>query len=219
MTDAALLAHITRLPHGRANFKQLVRELSAKGEARAELETALDRLADRGDVVELRSGNYVATSKSHEFISGRIHIHRDGYGFVTPDRAISNLTGDIYIPAASAQSAMHGDRVLAKVLRIEQGGRADGEILKVLRRAHPTVVGEFHVRRQGNFVAPHDERIREWITIPEGMEIPAAGKPIDRVGVEPIVIKDVSDLDGLIVNVELLEYPEGDDPAVGRVME
>src|SRR5213076_983681 len=34
-----------------------------------------------------------------------------------------------------------------------------------------------------------------------------------------IVINDVSDLDGLIVNVELLEFPEGDQPAVGRVVE
>ena len=35
MTDAALLAHISRLPHARANFKQLVRELGAKGDERA----------------------------------------------------------------------------------------------------------------------------------------------------------------------------------------
>ena len=31
MKDAALLDHIARLPHARANFKQLVRELGTKG--------------------------------------------------------------------------------------------------------------------------------------------------------------------------------------------
>ena len=31
MTDGALLARISRLPHARANFKQLVREIGAKG--------------------------------------------------------------------------------------------------------------------------------------------------------------------------------------------
>ena len=31
MTDKALLDHIPRLPHAQANFKQLVRELGAKG--------------------------------------------------------------------------------------------------------------------------------------------------------------------------------------------
>ena len=31
MRDAELLDHIAKLPHARANFKQLVRELGAKG--------------------------------------------------------------------------------------------------------------------------------------------------------------------------------------------
>ena len=47
----------------------------------------------------------------------------------------------------------------------------------MLRRAHPTVVGEFRVRRRGNFVVPHDERIQQWIEIPEGMEMPAGHAP------------------------------------------
>ena len=64
VTDAALLDHIARLPHARANFKQLVRETGAKGESRIELETALARLAARGELVELRSGHFVATARS-----------------------------------------------------------------------------------------------------------------------------------------------------------
>ena len=219
MTDAALLEHITKLPHGRASFKTLVRELGAKGQSRADLEAALARLTARGDLIELRSGQYVALSKTREFTSGRLHMHRDGYGFVTPARPIEGLKGDIYIPAASARRAMHGDRVLAKIARIERDGRADGEILKVLDRAHPTVVGEFRIRRQGNFVAPHDERIQDWIESPEGMEIPSASKPIDRVGVQPIAVSSVAEMEGLVVNVELLDYPADDQPAVGRVIE
>src|SRR5436190_6438667 len=105
MTDAALLAHINRLPHGRANFKQLVRELGAKGGAREDLEGALSRLADRGELIELRSGQYAATAKSREFVTGRIHMHRDGYGFLIPDRPIEGIAGDIYLPAESARRA------------------------------------------------------------------------------------------------------------------
>jgi hypothetical protein len=44
MTDRAILDHISSLPHARATFKQLVRELGAKGATRAELEAALARL-------------------------------------------------------------------------------------------------------------------------------------------------------------------------------
>ena len=71
MTDAALLAHIGRLPHARASFKQLVRELGATGDRRADLETALARLAARGDLIELRSGHFALTARSREFASGR----------------------------------------------------------------------------------------------------------------------------------------------------
>jgi hypothetical protein len=45
MTDAALLDHITRLPHAKANFKQLVRELGAKGATRADLDLVCSRAA------------------------------------------------------------------------------------------------------------------------------------------------------------------------------
>lgn len=219
MTDAAVLAHITRLPHSRANFKQLVKELGSKGVSRAHVETALKKLEERGDLIEFRSGQYAVTARSREFAIGRLSVHRDGFGFLISERPIEGIDGDIYIPAASVQQAMHGDRVLVRIARIEAGGRADGEILKVLKRAHPTVVGVFHVKRRGNFVAPQDERLRQWIEIPEGMETPEQVMSKDRIGVRPVEAQSVEDLDGMVVNVELLEYPEGGENGVGRVIE
>ena len=55
MNDAAIVAHISQLPHSRANFKQLVRELGGKGDSRMELEAALTRLTARGELIELKS--------------------------------------------------------------------------------------------------------------------------------------------------------------------
>ena len=81
---------------------------------------------------------------------------------------------------------MHGDRVVVRIARIERDGRAHGEIVEVLRRAHPSVVGEFRIRRRGNFVVPHDDRIRQWIEIPEGMALPARQPSADRVGARAI---------------------------------
>ena len=147
MTDSAILEHIAQLPHSRATFKQLVRELGSGGETRADLESALDRLTERGDLVEVRSGHYVAARFSREYTVGRLKMHRDGYGFLIPDRPVEGLRGDVYIPRDSAQTAMHGDRVVVRIARIEAGGRADGEIVKILKRAHPTVVGEFRIRQ------------------------------------------------------------------------
>ena len=77
---------------------------------------------------------------------------------------------------------MHGDRVVVRIGRIEPDGRAHGEIVRVLRRAHPSVVGEFRIRRTGNFVVPHDDRIRQWIEIPEDNPLPAASASLRSRG-------------------------------------
>ena len=215
MTDADLVGHISRLPHRRGNFKQLIRELGAKGAQRAEVETALARLAARGDLIELRSGHYAVTAGSREFAVGRLNMHRDGYGFLISDRPMEGIAGDIFIPRESAKAAMHGDRVVVRIARIEADGRADGEIVKVLKRAYATVVGEFRIGRRGQYVVPHDDRIQQWIEIPEGMEFPPAGPAIDRIGVEAPQVSSIEELNGMIVNVELLDY----ENQTGRVIE
>jgi ribonuclease R len=217
--DRQLLEYIEQLPHGRATWKQLLRELGAKGHSKEELEHALDRLTERGELVELRAGHYVSTRVSRQYSTGRLNMHRDGYGFLISDQPIEGIRGDIFVPPESAQKAMHGDRVLVRIARIERDGRADGEIIRVLRRAHTEVVGEFRVKRSGSFVIPHDDRIRQWIEIPAGLEIPEESVAHDRVGTKAIEVHGPEDLDGMIVNCEILEFPEDDDHAVGRVIE
>lgn len=220
MTEAAVLKHIAKLPHARATFKQLVKELGVKGDLRHALDSVLDRLTDKGELIEIRNGIFVVTRASREYILGRVVAHRDGYGFVIPDPPVEWLRGDLFLPPGETDKAMHGDRVLARVTRHDQMGRAEGEILKIVKRAHQDVVGEFKVKRKGNFVVPHDDRIRQWILIPEGMETPPAGAAsVDRVGGKAITISSPEDLDGMIVNVQILEHPEGDEWGVGRVIE
>ncbi len=89
----------------------------------------------------------------------------------------------------------------------------------MLKRAHATVVGEFKIGRRGAYVVPHDDRIQQWIDIPEGMEFPPAGASVDRIGVTAPKVETVEDLNGMIVNVEILEYAERGESPVGRVIE
>ena len=216
-----LLAHIRALPHGRATYKQLVRELHLVGENRDALEDALDRLTEKGQLVELRSGHFIVTGGNSEYLAGRLSIHRDGFGFLVPDPpAPESLKGDVFLPPAEAAKGMNGDRALVRVSRSARDGRAEGEIVRVLRRAHMTVVGEFRVRKRGNFVVPADERLQSWISIPEGLEKPANQASQDRVGdASQPAVDSPEDLDGMIVNVEVLEFAEGGGDAVGRVIE
>src|SRR5262249_26288060 len=149
----------------------------------------------------------------------RLNMHRYGYGCLTAVKPIEGTVGDIFIPPESAEKAMHGDRVVVHIARIESGGRADGEIVKVLKRARPTVVGEFRIGRRGMYVVPHDDRLRQWVEIPDGMEIPPETAPVDRIGVVAPKVSSAEELAGMVVNVELLEYPEKGESPVGRVIE
>jgi ribonuclease R len=82
------------------------------------------------------------------------------------------------------------------------------------------VVGEFRIGRRGCYVVPSDGRIHQWIDIPDGMELPPANAPaVDRIGVTAPKVASVAELEGMVVNVELLEFPERGSSPVGRVIE
>jgi ribonuclease R len=222
--DEALLAHISRLPHGRATARHLTRELGSRGVSRAEVERALARLTVRGQLIEYRPAQYQLASKAREFSAGTLRMHRDGFGFVVLDQRPEGMEGDVFIPPEGAQNAMHGDRVLVRLNRIQRDGRVNGEIVKVLQRANQHIVGQFRITKRGCFVAPYDEKIKQWIQIPEGLELPdpQVNEPRinpDRVGIEPPKVSTIDELNGMMVNVEVLEFPDEDTNGVGRVVE
>ncbi len=219
LTDASILEHVKRLPRSRATYKQLVKELRLQGENRSALEDALDRLCDKGALVELRSGHFIAVGANAEYVAGRLSIHRDGFGFLIPEHGREHFQGDVFLPPPEAAKGMNGDRALVHVTRMGSEGRAEGEVVRILRRAHITVVGEFRIRKRGLFVTPSDDRIQQWIQIPEEYALPKDYRSANRVGAVERKIESVEDLDGMIVNVEVLEFPEGGDAGVGRVVE
>jgi len=153
-------------------------------------------------------------------IEGRLVAHRDGYGFVVPAKPIPGIAGDLFIGAGRMGDAMHGDRVLA---RIDRGrsrgdGRMEGSIVRVVDRAHATIVGIFRYGAGGNSVAPYESRLQQEIVIPPGQELTPElraklGPQAPRRGVR------LPELDGAVVDVELTRFPQGGVPAAGRVIE
>ncbi|MCL6482471.1 MAG: VacB/RNase II family 3'-5' exoribonuclease [Firmicutes bacterium] len=159
-------------------------------------------------------------ANARAILTGRLVAHRDGYGFVVPDRPVAGVDGDLFIPPPAMGDAMHGDRVEARVTRRAHDGRAEGCILRVLSRAHPTIVGEFRYGARGNYVIPFDTRVRQEIVIPPGAELTEALRR--RLGVkpgEPPPRLRLPELENKVVNVELTRYPRGGVPAAGRVVE
>ena len=157
-------------------------------------------------------------------LTGRLVAHRDGYGFVVPDTPRKDLDGDLFVGRDAMGDAMHGDHVLASIERRKRFGdgagpaRAEGRILRVINRAHATVVGLFRYGSRGNTVAPYESRLLQEIVIPPGDELTPqlqgklGGHP-PRRGVR------LPELDGAVVNVELTRFPRGGVAPAGRVIE
>jgi ribonuclease R len=247
ISDQAILRNIERQPKQAASFKQLVRELAACGD-RKELSARLHALVRRGELVQ--SGDRYSLPKAppkQNTAVGRLHMHRDGFGFVTPDDEAlrRKISGDIFINPQAIGNAMHGDRVLVEIARLRDDGRAEGRILRVVGRAHPTVVGTFHYGSRYNYVSPMDEKVKLDIVIPRGLEIPeelAEPQPLadksagekarpkiqgpqhasrDRVIGEEVKHHGIEwdDLDGVVVDVEITDWPTPTSNPRGRVVE
>jgi ribonuclease R len=154
-----------------------------------------------------------AVRRDPNLFTGRILLHRDGYGFVVPDAPIG-IEGDLYVRADGAGDAMHGDRVIARIERRRADGRAEGRVVRVVGRAHPTIVGVFHYATRGGIVTPFEPRLAQEVMIPAGEEIPSQ---LREPGAPSHVRR--SDLDGAAVNVELTSFPRGGVRAAGRVIE
>ncbi len=268
LSDSTILKHIARQPKRSAGFKQLVRELGLHGDARAELDSRLDKLVAKGELVQLNSDRYVLPQPAadKDLVAGRLTMHRDGFGFVIPDASSlspslkSRLTGDIFVPPHAIGNAMHGDRVLVDMVATRPDGRAEGRIVRSVVRAQPTVVGIFHYGNRYNSVKPIDSKIAMDIVIPPGAEYPAVApvpalsvegspaallsadskqaanaggtlrlrsgqapalrKSVDRVlGDEAARTAQWDDLEGVVVDVEITDWPTPTQSPRGRVIE
>jgi len=229
------------------SMEDLSRGLQVKKSNRRPLLQMLAKLQSRGLVEELSHGRFllrrsrrdpapapepppekIAQQKaaSRDEIKGRLVLHQDGYGFVVPDVALPNVDGDIFIPRDSVEDAMHGDHVVAKIARLSGHSgarRAEGRIVRIVGRAHPSIVGQFHYTSRGSVVSPYDARVQHDIELMAGEELSATLReqllPSARESSRHKRLPHIPKLDGAVVNVELLRYPRGGAAPTGRVIE
>jgi ribonuclease R len=179
---------------GAIHFDALLREFGGR-HVKRELKNMLDDMAEEGEVIRLKGNSYSLPGKM-KITRGRISVHRDGYGFVTPDGGGE----DIFIPSKFLKGALHGDLVEASSSPSRMGGnKLDGRVLEVIERATSRVVGRYEETRRGAIVIPDDQRLNLVISIP------AEGRGLTE--------------DGHQVVAELTSYPIGGRPAEGRIIE
>jgi ribonuclease R len=189
-----VLRSIQRAEGRSANLHQLLMEFDATPTARRQLKDILTQLVKDGKLQQHRGNRFEAPKRAP--LEGTILLHRDGYGFVVPKEKITGLDSDIFIPATLTNSAMNGDTVQVEITYRKPGGRAEGRVLSVVKRARGTVVGQLRFDGRVFFVAPADEKLPEKILIPD-----AASEHKDR-----------------IVEVELTRFPTAAHWPAGKIV-
>jgi ribonuclease R len=158
-------------------------------------EHAIEDMEKDGDLIKIRSDLYGLPEKMG-LVVGKLQGHQKGFGFVIPE----TNEPDVFIPAAHMEGAMHGDKVIAKVLREQDNGKKrEGEIVRVLERVNKSIIGTYEDSKNFGFVVADDKRIHQDIFIPKNY----------RSGAKT----------GQVVIVEIISWPDGRRNPEGKVKE
>ena len=148
-----------------------------------------------GQIISGRRGAY-GVPKRMDLLRCRVMGHRDGYGFARP---LEGEAEDLFLSAREMYQVFDGDEVLVSVAGLDRRGRAEGQIVEVLTRAHAKVAGRYMEESGIGFLLPHNTRIRNHILIP----------PKAKGGARH----------GQLVSVVLTDYPSATLGAKGEVEE
>jgi len=189
-----LVRYVQKSAERTTNLQHILDDFNATPGARKQIKDILNQLVKEGRLAKHRGNRYEAAARN--LVEGTIVLHRDGYGFVIPKERIPGIDSDIYIPPTLTGSAMNGDKVKAEITLRKSGGRAEGRIVTVEKRATDTVVGQLRFDGQVFFVAPADEKLPAKI----------------------IVTNDVAEHKDKIVEVEITRFPTESHWPAGKVI-
>lgn len=124
----------------------------------------LDELEEDGYIGRTKKGKIMSLNQMGLFV-GKFVSHRKGFGFVESDE---EYTQDLFIPADNVNTAMHNDRVIAEIVTpATDDRRAEGKIIKVVKREVTEVVGLFQPSKNFGFVVPDNKKFNQDIYIPK----------------------------------------------------
>ena len=173
----------------------VLKAFSLKGERmRSLLVDRLQQMVRNGLIIENRRREYCLTAKL-DLITGIVSGHRDGFGFVERDDGDPD---DVYLSAREMRAVFDGDRVAVRISGHDHRGRAQGELVEVLRRGVREVAGQYIRERGIGIVVPDDAKLSHRILIPKG----------ETGGAKA----------GDLVVAEILDYPTHVEQATGRVV-
>ena len=173
----------------------ILKNFGLKGErTRKQLHDKLLAMVRAGQVIQNRGGEFCLSEKL-DLIAGTVSGHKDGFGFLIPDRG----GDDVYLSAREMRALFDGDRIAIKISGADRRGRPAGKLVEVLERGTQDIAGQFIRERGIGLVIPDNPKISHRVLIPRG----------ESGDAEP----------GQIVVVKILDYPSKFEQPTGTVIE
>lgn len=148
-----------------ATHETLCEELGQASEEGVEaLRRRLIAMCRDGQLICNRRNAFLPIEEA-DLVTGRVIGHKDGFGFVTPDGEGT----DLFLTARQMRQVFHGDRVAARVDKVDDRGRREGVIVQVLEHRTTQTVGRFFKDSGVAFVVPENARINHEVLIPDDM--------------------------------------------------
>ncbi len=148
---------------GPLKAKDLAKALKIpSGDYRA-FQEVLRKMERAGSLYRVKGQRFASPEKINLRV-GVLQVTRGEDGFVVSEDA----SRDVFVPGSLLDSAMDGDQVVVRVEGRPKGKNPQGRIIKILNRAHPTLVGTFKEARRFGYVVPLNDRLFRDVLIPEG---------------------------------------------------
>jgi ribonuclease R len=165
---------------------ELGKALGRRSGVKMGLNALLRKMEQAGEIARIRKNRYVLPSEA-DLVTGTLHVHQAGYAFLPREKPGEQ---DLFISAENTGTAMHGDKVVARITRDEpyaraKGGRdrTEGRVIRILERAHDSIVGTLEQSKNFFYVVPDDPRIvhNVYVQVPPQPPLPRTPNRGDKV--------------------------------------
>jgi ribonuclease R len=150
------------------NKTDLAKKLGVPVDERAGFRKLLAQLESSGKITRIRKDRYVLPT-AVDLIVGTILINPQGFGYVVNETGDGQ--GDVYVPASQTSTALHRDRVVARITDEEVTAmraqrRRSGKVIKILERSNSRIVGTLQQTQKFYYVVPDDPCLVRDIYVP-----------------------------------------------------
>ncbi|MGH7769888.1 MAG: ribonuclease R [Candidatus Binatia bacterium] len=169
VTEQKILSFFLSRPRQRLTPAEVSKGIGAARDDLNEVVGGLRNLTREGKIVRLKKNHY-ALPQAQNCVTGKVHAHPDGYGFLIPDDRDKE---DLYLSRREMRRVMHGDRVMVRVDRKRAG--ADAHVAQILERGQKRLIGTYDERDGRGYIIPMDPRIAPAIPLGRGGPKPEKG--------------------------------------------